>query len=504
MSIPFKKDPVEFNQSLLFPSNLFDLLPADHECYIYEDIFKQIDTSSIEKKYSVLGQNAYHPRLNISILIYAYSHGILGSRQIKKRCHEDLGFRFISHLHCPDFRVWSDFRKENYEYFKACFKQSVLLAREAGMTSFGHVSLDGSKFKANTSRHKAMSYGRLQEREKALTEEIEALVKKAEQCDREEDAEHKDKTGYEIPEELKIKEKRLTKIKAAQEALEQREQALNPGKAIDDKKQISFAGKAARIMGKKGDFQYAYNGQITVDKDHQIILGQHITQKANDKQEVKPALQEIKDTTGKLPDRMSLDNGYMSGGNLEALSKTDIDAYIATGKGEADSEALSDDSEKGIKKAQFTYHEEKDCFVCPAGHDLALKSSGSDGTRIYQAKSADCDGCAYRGRCCKSKTGEPRKITTDDKEPLRQAMFEKMKQEESQKIYKKRKTIVEPVFGQLKANLGFRGFSVRGIMRAGGEFSLICAAHNIKKIVHAIKQKVVSLKQGRLIPQAVY
>ncbi len=119
MSIPFKKDPVEFNQSLLFPSNLFDLLPADHECYIYEDIFKQIDTSSIEKKYSVLGQNAYHPRLNISILIYAYSHGIFSSRQIKKRCHEDLGFMFISHLHCPDFRVLSDFRKENYEYFKA-------------------------------------------------------------------------------------------------------------------------------------------------------------------------------------------------------------------------------------------------------------------------------------------------------------------------------------------------------------------------------------------------
>ncbi len=335
MSIPFKKDPVEFNQSLLFPSNIFDLLPADHECYIYEDIFKQIDTASIEKKYSVLGQNAYHPRLNISILIYAYSHGIFSSRQIKKRCHEDLGFMFISHLHCPDFRVLSDFRKENYEYFKACFKQSVLLAMEAGMTSFGHVSLDGSKFKANTSKHKAMSYGRLKEREKELTEEIEALVKKAEQCDREEDAEHKDKTGYEIPEELKIKEKRLTKIKAAKEALEQREQALNPGKAIEDKKQISFADKEARIMGKKGDFQYAYNGQITVDKDHQIISGQHITQNANDKQEVKPALQELKDTTGKLPDMMSLDNGYMSGGNLEALNITDIDAYIATGKGEA-------------------------------------------------------------------------------------------------------------------------------------------------------------------------
>jgi transposase len=499
MSIPFKKDPVEFNQSLLFPVNIFDLLPADHECYLYEDIFKQIDTSSIEKKYSVLGQHAYHPRLNISILIYAYSHGIFSSRQIKKRCHEDLGFMFISHLNCPNFRVLSDFRKDNYEYFKACFKQSVLLAMEAGMTSFGHVSLDGSRFKANTSKHKAMSYGRLKEREKELTEEIEALVKKAEQCDTEEDAEYKDKTGYEIPEELKIKEKRLTKIKAAKEALEQREQALNPGKAIADKKQISFADKEARIMGKKGDFQYGYNGQITVDQDHQIIVGQHITQNANDKQEVKPALQEIKDTTGQIPDVMSLDNGYMSGGNLEALNKTDIDAYIATGKGETGNE----DKDQGIKKSQFTYDAARDCFVCPAGHELALKSSAGDGKKIYQAQSDDCHGCSCRDMCCKSKDGSGRTITSDDHEPLRQAMVKKMTQEESQKIYKRRKTIVEPVFGQIKANLGFRGFSVRGIMRAGGEFSLVCAAHNIKKIVQAIKREMVSFKEGILLPQIV-
>jgi hypothetical protein len=120
------------------------------------------------------------------------------------------------------------------------------------------------------------SFG-IKEREKELTEEIEALAIKAEQCDNEEDAEYKDKTGYEIPEELKIKEKRFAKIKAAKEALEQREQLLNPGKETDDKKQISFADKEARIMGKNGDFEYAYNGQITVDKDNQIIVGQHIT-----------------------------------------------------------------------------------------------------------------------------------------------------------------------------------------------------------------------------------
>ncbi|MFQ5475355.1 MAG: transposase, partial [Candidatus Nanoarchaeia archaeon] len=273
MAIPFKKDPMEFNQRELFATNIFDLLPSDHQCFVYEAIFQQLDTSSVEEQYSVRGQNAYHPRLITAILIYAYSHGSFGSREIEERCHEDIGFMFISHCNCPNFRVLSDFRKNNHKFFKECFKQSVLLAMEAGMASLGHVSLDGSKFKANTSKHKAMSYERLKAKEKELTEEIEDLIAKAARCDEEEDEEYQDKTGYEIPEELKTKEKRLARIKQAKEALEKREQELNPGKKIDDKKQISFADKEARIMGKKGNFDYSYNGQISVDEDNQIIVG---------------------------------------------------------------------------------------------------------------------------------------------------------------------------------------------------------------------------------------
>ncbi|MBW1614859.1 MAG: transposase, partial [Deltaproteobacteria bacterium] len=291
---------------------------------------------------------------------------------------------FISHSNCPNFRVLSDFRKDNYEFFKECFKQSALLAMEAGMASLGHVSLDGSKLKANTSKHKEMSYARLKAKEKELTEEIEVLLAKAAKCD-EEDEEYQDKRGYEIPEELKIKEKRLAKIKEAKEALENREKELNPGKEIDDKKQISFADKEARIMGKKGDFDYSYNGQISVDEDNQIIVGQHLTQKANDKQEVEPALEEIKETTGNLPDKMSLDKGYMSGDNLEAFDGKDIDVYIATGKGEKKDQRPIEDSNRKIKKSDFSYDEDKDCFLCPAGHTLNLKTWSSDGKKVYQA-----------------------------------------------------------------------------------------------------------------------
>ncbi|HEY5138906.1 MAG TPA: transposase, partial [Methylococcales bacterium] len=254
--------------------------------------------------------------------------------KIEKRCNEDLSFMFIAQMNCPNFRVLSDFRKNHGDFFQDCFKQTVKLALDLKLASLGHISLDGSKFKADTSKHKAMSYGHLQEKEQALSAEIDDLIEKANRCDQDEDQAYQDKTGYEIPEDLKFKQGRLAKIKAAKQALEQREEQLNPGKPIDDKKQISFADTDARIMGKNGSFDYAYNAQISVDADLQIIVAQHISQNANDKQEVEPALQALKESTDRLPDKVSVDNGYWSGDNLQALEQSGTDAYIATDKGE--------------------------------------------------------------------------------------------------------------------------------------------------------------------------
>jgi len=493
----FKNDPFEFNQGVLFPKNVFDLLNEDHECYIYEDLINQLDTTEVEKNYSVKGQHAYHPRLILGILIYSYSHGIFSSREIEKKCGEDLGFMYVCHMSCPNFRVLSDFRKDNYEFFKLCFKQTVLLAKGAGMVNLGHVSLDGSKFGADTSKHKAMSYKRLKELEKQLAEEIEELIIKADRCDNEEDAEYGELSGYEVSEDLKIKEKRLEKISEAKEALEKRELELNPGKEIEDKKQISFADKEAMIMGKKGSFDYCYNGQISVDKSNQIIVGEHLSLNANDKREVDPALKEIKSTTGELPEKMSLDNGYMSGDNLEDLSETGIDVYMATGKSEGDNNS-SEEVKGKFKKSNFNYDVDSDTFQCPAGKILKLKSQPQNGKKIYQAEKEVCIDCGFRAKCCKSNKEEARTIHTDDKEPLRQEMKDKMSQESSKEIYKERKVIVEPVFGQIK-NGGFRRFHLRGYNKARGEFSLVCSVHNIKKIVKAIFREVVCLEAGKLV-----
>jgi len=498
MNVPFKTSPVELNQRLMFPTNVFDLLSEDHECYLYKDIFKQLDTSELESHFSKLGQRAYHPKLIVSILIYAYSRGVFSSREIERRCNEDISFMYIANMNCPNFRVLSDFRKDNAGFFHDCFKQTVKLAIELKLASLGHISLDGSKFKANSSKHKAMSYKRLQEKERELTAAIDLLIEKARRCDEEEERSYKEKTGYEIPEDLRHKEQRLAQIKAAKAAIESREEALHPGKPIEAKKQISFADKDARIMGKNGSFDYSYNGQISVDSDTQIIVGQHLSQNANDKQELKPALEQVEKATGVLPSKLSADNGYMSGDNLKVLDESPVDVYIATDKGEKKNKVPLEGSDRKLVKADFDYNETENTFTCPGEQILEMKRESKNGARIYQGDAETCANCEYQARCCNSKNGNARSVTCDDKEPLRQQMNSKMETADAKAVYKERKVIVEPVFGQIR-NMGFRGFSVRGKEKVAGEFSLVCAVHNIKKIMRAMVRGVVRPEYGKLI-----
>jgi transposase len=486
MTIPFKEPSKDFYRESSELKFIFDYLPEEHPVFVYADILGNLDTSKIESQYSPKGQHAYHPNMLMGLLVFSYCHGVFSSREIASRCLTDIGFMYMSWMLFPDHRTISDFRKENIKEFKAFFVESVLLARGLGMVSLGHVSLDGSKFKANTSKHKAMSYARMQKKEKELMKEIEDLLERANLVDQEEDSFLGEQSGEEIADELKFKEQRLEKIQKAKEALEKREETENPGKEIDGKKQISFADEEARIMGKNGTFQYAYNAQISVESSHQIIVGEHLSQSANDKKEVEPAVKEIEDTLGEKPAKMSLDNGYFSADNIESLEDAKIDGYIAAGK----------ENSSKITKEDFVYNNETDIYTCPAEKALNLKSSGTDGTKIYQAGASDCQECSLRKSCTKSKQG--RSLSIDGGEPARQRMKEKMQDPKSKEVYSKRKSIVEPVFGVLKYVMGFVHFSLRGLQKVSGEFSLICGAYNIKKIVKAIlKGKVppVTVKQ---------
>ncbi len=490
MAPPFKKDPEEFKGRKLFAENVFDLLPKDDDCFIYEDIFSQIDTKAIEKKYSMLGRHAYHPKQNVAILIYAYSEGIYSSRKIEEKCRKDLSFMYISHMNCPNFRVLADFRKNNLAFFSECFKKTVEMAKELGMVSLGHVAVDGSKFFADTSKHKAASYSHLKANEKKLKKEIEELIKKADDIDTAEDKIYHNGTGYSIPDDLKIKEKRLEKIKKIKKELQDREEKENPGKEIDPKKQISYADTDAKIMKKGKDFAYCYNGQISVDSKSQIIVGQHLTQNANDKKELGRAIDEIKDSTGKVPQKISADSGYLSSENISVLKDRDIDGYIATGKGEKD---ISDTDKISIKN--FSYNRQEDIFICPAGYPLKLKSVGKK--RIYKGCGI-CAGCGYKNKCS-ANSGSNATLYIDKNGIVLAKMSEKMKKESSKKIYRKRKIIVEPVFGQIKTT-GFKRFSLRGLEKVAGEFSLVCAVSNFKKIVKKMKKDISIAKNGEFEP----
>ena len=233
----------------------------------------------------------------------------------------------------------------------------------------------------------------------------------------------------------------------------------------------------------------------TVNGESQVIVGQHVSQAANDSQEVSPALDEVEEATGRVPEKLSLNNGYYSGKNLQEMSDRQVQAYVATDRGEKQGKGDLEESERHLVKADFRYDEQRDGFHCPGGQLLRVKTVRGTVHRAYQAEIEACRSCAYYRRCCRSKSGAARTITSDGKEPLRRAMNERMRQPESKAIYARRKTIVEPVFGQIK-NSGFRGFGLRGKEKVAGEFSLVCTAHNLKKIIFAALRREVVQSSG--------
>ena len=245
-------------------------------------------------------------------------------------------------------------------------------------------------------------------------------------------------------------------------------------------------------MKTRGNFEYCYNGQISVDSKDQIIISQHLSRNENDKNELKPALDKIKDSTGSLPSVMTLDKGYATPDNIETLDAARIDGYMAAGRGEKE---IILDSSKKIGSSYFSYDRAKDVFICPAGHTLEFKSKNKQ--RIYKSNDNVCGGCIYSG--CIARGKRTATIYSNDKAIVLHSMAAKMKSDFSKQIYAKRKFIVEPVFGQIKEG-GFRRFSLRGFSRAGGEFSLICSSHNFKKIVKKLKESNNASMREEIVP----
>lgn len=450
-----KYKPYNPGQSYLLPPNIADWLPEGHLALFISEIVNELDLKPIYRNYeqaSDRGQPPYHPAMMLKLLFYAYCTGKPSSRKIEKATWEDVAYRVLSADQHPDHDSISEFRKRHLKALSGLFLQVLLLCQKAGLVKLGHVALDGTKVKANASKHKAMSYERMGKAEEQLEKEIEALLKQAEETDAAEDEKYgKGKSGDELPEELKRRENRLAKIKAAKAALEaeakekaqkkaletaaqQRERAgketgeTTQGKRVilpdpqaavpEDKAQRNFTDPESRIMkdGASKGFEQAYNAQIAVDGASQIIVVAGITQESNDKKQLIPMLEKVEKNLGTLPENVSADAGYFSEANVTASDLKSVDLHIPP------------DRQKHGEKL-----------------------------------------IAVRGRA-------PKDLSVADR------MRRKLKTKAGQEVYRMRKAIVEPVFGQIKEERGFRRFSLRGLDKVTSEWTLVCLTHNLLKL----------------------
>src|SRR5713101_2467996 len=329
-------------QDLLLPPSLRDWLPEDHLAFFVSDLVDHLDLSAITAVYEdeERGYPPYHPVMMTKVLVYAYCVGVFSSRRIQRRLVEDVAFRVLAAGNQPDFRTIADFRETHLSALEGLFEQVLQMAREAGALQVGRVALDGTKIKANASKHKAMSYGRMGEKLQQLRQEVRDLLTQAETTDAQEDADYgSDRRGDELPAELQRRESRVKRIREAKRALEARarDEAKAKGTVVDsakpdDKAQYNFTDAESRIMKGPDGFVQAYNAQLAVDATSQLIVGQAVTQETNDKHQLPPMIATVERQAGETPVAIVADSGYCSDESLAHLATTTIDGYVATKK----------------------------------------------------------------------------------------------------------------------------------------------------------------------------
>ena len=443
--------PWEPDQPYLLPPNPRDWLPEGHLVYFLLDLVDELDLRALAAAYSNAqgGRAPYDVRMMALLLLYAYCVGVPASRRIERATYESLPFRVLTADQHPDHDTIAEFRRGHLEALKGLFVQVLRLCRAAGLVRLGHVALDGTKMRAHASKHKAMSYDHLVTKEAELAVEVDRLLAEAEAVDAADDARlGKGVRGDELPKDLQFKQARLAKIREAKRALEaearaeaerqraeqqakqeqrdaegqtRRGKAPNePSETPQPKAQRNFTDPDSRIMkdGATKSFEQCYNGQLAVDDTAQIIVAQFVTQEPNDKQQLQPAIEEMKRTLeGDLPRRLTADSGYFSEDNIRRAQTESIDLYVATGR----------------------------------------------------LKHGETPPPAPRGRI-------PQDATVQER------MARKLRTIRGRATYSKRKATVEPVNGQIKQARGFRQFLLRGVEKVRGEFSLMCTGHNLLKL----------------------
>ena len=444
------KEYLSFNrqQAYLLPPSIDEWLPQEHLARFIIEIVKELDLSNIHKAYGGQGgSKAYHPEVLLSLLFYGYAIGVFSSRKIERATYDSVAFRYIAANTHPDHDTIATFRKRFLSELESLFVQILMVAQSAGFLKVGKVSLDGTKIKANASKHKALSYAYANKLQEQLEAEVRTLMQKAEVADNE-DA----NDGMDIPKELLRREERLKVIKEATAQIEQRaKERYEKEKALYDEKmqkreekeklsgkkpkgklpqepvnepkptdQINLTDDESRIMKTSGGgFEQCYNAQASVEHDSRLIVHQHVTQNTNDKQEIAPTLNWFTNYPELKPPSLLADAGYFSEHNIHQCEDNKVTPYISFGKDQ---------------------------------HNQPLE----------------------------------KRFKVEEPLPENPTVVEKMKHrlqtKEGKEIYALRKSSVEPVFGVIKHVIGFRQFMLRGFEKAKGEWNLICIAYNLKRL----------------------
>ena len=413
--------PYDQDSLLIMPPSLHDWVDPEGLPAFLSDLVDELNIRPFLAAHDEpRGMPPYHPRLMLKVLLYGYATGVTSSRKLEERLASDVGFMFLAGQARPDHKTIAEFRRRHLAAFEGLFLGALRLCQAAGLAKLGRVAIDGTKLKANASRHKAMSYGRMAEREAQLAAEVRAILDEAEAVDAAEDARYGDARGDELPPELRRRETRLVKIRAAKAALEAeaRERTGDPDAVPEPKAQRNFSDPESRIMLSKPDgWIYGYNPQIAVDAGHQVIVATTLSADPTDTAALPELVDQIEANTGRRPRKVLADAGYASDDNLAHLDERGIDAYVATRR----------DRHSATPP------------VAPRGWIPA--------------------GLSRRERMT-------RKLTT----------------KHGRAEYRRRKVIVEPVFGQMKEARGFRRFRLRGRVKVTAEWHLVCAVHNLAKL----------------------
>lgn len=419
------------DQAFLVPPALADMIPAGDPVFFLREVLQRLDLDAFHRVYRCeRGQPPYHPELMVGLYLYGAMRRTYSSRRLAELCTRDLACIYLVGRATPDYHTIGEFRQRFTAELKGLFLQVLLLCREAGLVRLGHVSLDGTKLRANASKHKAMSYGRMEQREAVLAAEIGGWFAQGKREDLAEDAEHgPDDDGWSLPAELKESSRRLEKIREGKARLEAqaREKAVAEGKdpasaVVADRAQTNFTDPESRIMHTPDGFQQCYNAQAAVDAESQVVVACEVSAAPPDVQRLRPMLKEIHQNSGRYPAQLSADAGYASEANFAALNEANIHAVIALRR----------------------YHRDE-----PPGADPAPRRSSN-------------------------------------RWPYRNEMRERLSTAEGKASYKLRKQTVEPVFGQIKSARGFRQFLRRGQVAVESEWSFLCTVHNLLKLQKAV------------------